>query len=729
MIKKFEIFKDLSLYRWGAPFKTGAVTAALPVTSVPCDGPPFFKASRDGNNIVLEYSFADGDRLFGLGHSPGPMDRRGKRYRLYATDDPNHTPDKESLYGVHPFAFIRGTSPFGFFIDHPSATVIDAGYTDIGTLRITVNSMDLDIYIFTHSDPAAMIRDYLRLTGRPYVPPKWAFGYQQCRWSYPDRASVEEVAEGFEKNDIPCDAIYLDIDYMKDYKVFTVDEKRFPGIDGLASNLKERGIRLIAIIDPGVKIEKGYDVYEEGVAKGYFCKDSKGGLFTGAVWPGLTHFPDFLNAGARKWWGSLYERITKLGIEGFWNDMNEPAIFFTPEKLDDAFEFAKTAGRLDMPPGDRLNALRKKLDDACDVKEFYKEFCHTPEGLEPVLHEKVHNLYSFNMALAAEEGLEKAFPGKRHFLLSRSSFAGSHRYTAVWTGDNASWWEHLAVHMRMIMSLNMCGFLYSGVDIGGFGHNATADLLIRWTQLGALTPLFRNHSAMGTRRQEPWAFDERTTRTVRNIVRLRYALNPYLYSEFMRSARELTPFISPLFLKYGDRISASTDDQFMAGGSLMAAPVHAQNAAGRHVHLPGHKWLLWRASDAERREMTVMEPGAHYVEARLEEIPLFIAENSIIVLDPDAANARKTGVGGRPVAVAFVTKKASFAYYDDDGETRGFEKGEYSEIIINIENEGGSFKTSASRRGRLEFTAGVKTMDLEIYDGNGKMTAMSVAVE
>lgn len=718
-------------YRSGRPFETGAVIMKGAKKLDARRLSNFFTIRRMGGKTTLKYTFTENDRMYGLGECLGSLDRRGRRYRLFATDDPNHTPEKESLYGVHPFAIISGPKTFGFFIDYPSEIVVDAGFTDRNVLEMTIGSADFDLYIFDSREIKRIVRDYLLLTGRPYVPPKWAFGYQQCRWSYPDRASVRDVADNFLKRGIPCDAIYLDIDYMKDYKVFTVDRKKFPAFEKFVSDLRKKGIRLIAIIDPGVKIEKGYDVYEEGAEFGYFCRDEKGGYFSAAVWPGLTHFPDFLDPRVRKWWGKLYERLTDLGVEGFWNDMNEPAIFYTPETQAWALEFAAGIPKKRGAPAKKIDALREKLNDMGDVRAHYGRFYHATDGESSVLHEKVHNVYAFYMSLAAADGLESHTPGRRHFLLSRASYAGMHRFSAVWTGDNASWWEHMIVHMRMVTALNMAGFFYSGADVGGFGCDASADLLIRWTQLGALTPLFRNHSAIGTRRQEPWAFGEETGTIIRNIIRLRYSLIPYLYSEFMRSVGELSPFISPLFLEYTDFISAETDDQFLVGRSLMAAPVHAQNAAGRHVHLPEHRWLFWAAANAGEREMKVMEPGAHYVRAALNEIPLFIAENSMIALDAAWSRVGKKPAtpGADPaglIVAAFVTDRASFDYYADDGETRDYEKGAFSKLTIEITRRGGRYETSVTKRESPLAPLKVRTIEFEIYDEAGRRHSRSM---
>ena len=714
-------FENVLLYRSGKPFKTGAVTLKTLEKVKKCPLTDYFEIHQAGGKTSLKYFFSGSDKMFGLGECLGSMNRRNRRYRLYATDEPNHTPEKESLYGSHPFAIISGAETFGFFMDYPSEIIIDAGSSDRNVLEIIIDSVDFDLYIFTSSTMPEIIKNYLLLTGRPYVPPIWAFGYQQCRWSYPDAASVIDIADGFEKNEIPCESIYLDIDYMKDYKVFTVDEKRFPDLSGLAANLKKRGIRLIAIIDPGVKIEKGYDVYDEGIEKGYFCRDENGEFFTAAVWPGLTHFPDFLNSGTREWWGRFYERLIKQGIEGFWNDMNEPAIFYTPEKLSEALEFVENISKKDSP-GDRLYDAREKLNKLANARECYSRFYHVADGEDPVPNEKIHNLFGYYMSLAAADGLDTILPGRRHFLLSRSSYAGMHRFSAVWTGDNSSWWEHLGVHMRMLMSLSMSGFFYTGADVGGFSGDASADLLIRWTQLGAFTPLFRNHSAIGTRRQEPWAFDDQTTDIIKNIIKLRYALIPYIYSEFMRSVDELTPFISPLFLYFNDEISAETDDQFLVGRSLMAAPVHVQNASGRHVYLPEHRWLFWPASSAGSRQMSVLAPGAHYVRARLDEIPLFIAENSMIALEtPDDKSSL--------IIVAFVTKSASFTHYTDDGETAAFEKGAFSKLTIEISNRGGFFETRASKHESPLQPVEIKTICFEMYDETGRMTETRICLD
>lgn len=413
--------------------------------------------------------------------------------------------------------------------------------------------------------------------------------------------------------------------------------------------------------------------------------------------------------------------LVNLGIEGFWNDMNEPSIFYTPEKLSEALEFAAGTSK-DMEPGRLLFETREKLNKLANAREYHSLFYHEPEAGCCVPHDKVHNLFGYNMSLAASEGLEAIRPGRRHFLLSRSSYAGMHRFAAVWTGDNSSWWEHLGVHMRMVMSLNMAGFFYCGADVGGFSCDVSADLVIRWTQLGMLTPLFRNHSALGTRRQEPWAFDDHTTGIVKNIIRLRYALIPYLYSEFMRSANELTPFVSPLFLKFGDAVSAEIEDQFMAGGSLMAAPVHIQNASGRHVYLPESRWLYWPASSPDTRKMAVMEPGAHYISARLDETPLFIAENSMIVLHLTDGGGNSEAGQKKLLVVAFVTKKASFVYYEDDGETLAFEKGTFSKLNIEINNHKGVYDIKTAAAVSPLCPLKIKAVNFEIYDETGRMT-------
>ncbi|GAB6188753.1 glycoside hydrolase family 31 protein [Marinitoga arctica] len=709
-MKKAKLLNFTMLYRFGDPFETEAtVIDKKEIMFEDAKSNDFFKVFFEEEKTILTLGLDDEDKIYGLGETLGGLNKRGKKYRLYATDDPIHTPEKDALYSSHPFVII--SNKFGFFIDFPGEIIFDIGYTRFDKMTIIIPSKNFDLYIFNKNDNLSIIREYLTLTGEPYIPPKWAFGYQQCRWSYPDAETIRNIAKNFREKKIPCDAIYMDIDYMENYKVFTIDEKKFPNFKEFVLEMKEQGFNLIPIIDPGVKIEKGYDIYEEGVKNNYFCKDDSGEYFIATVWPGYTHFPDFLNPEVRKWWGEKYKLFTDLGITGFWNDMNEPSIFFVPKTLKEYLK--KIDDFKDKEVGLEFFMIKDEAVNLSNRREYYKSFYHnTSEG--NYTNDELHNLYGYYMAKATvEEGFKKFIPNKRYLLLSRSSYSGHHRIATIWMGDNMSWWEHMLVNIRMLLSLNMAGFFYTGADIGGFGGNASPELVVRWMQLGVFSPLYRNHSALGTRNQEPWAFDDKIEEILRKTIKMRYALIPYLYSEYFSSINKLKPFLSPLFLYFKDDTSIDIEDQFMVGDSLMVSPVIQPNARGRFVHLPEVKWL-------NLLNYKVYDPGDYYIKADLKDIPMFIKENSLIVLNEEDTNY----VNEKPIkeltVIGLVTDKAEFVYFEDDGETYEFKNGKYAKIKIFVIKNGKYFNYEIVKDENNEYLSNIESIKFEIFDEKGE---------
>ncbi|OHD16954.1 MAG: alpha-glucosidase [Spirochaetes bacterium GWD1_27_9] len=724
-MKKGKLLNFTSIFRFGYPFHTNATLIKLEESNLmKTNTVKFFDVEiGDKSEIILTYKLNKKDIVYGLGENLGGLNKRGKKYRLFANDDPLHTPEKEALYGSHPFLIIDGKKSFGFFIDYPSEILFDIGFTDFDTLKITILKAEFDLYIFDSENKKDIIKEYLQLTGTPYIPPKWAFGFQQSRWSYYDSKAVQEVANSFRKKDIPCDAIYLDIDYMDSYKVFTVDDKKFPDFTNLVSQLKEDGFKLIPIIDPGVKVEEGYDIYEEGKDKGYFCKKQDGTDFIGTVWPGQTNFPDFINPEVRKWWGNLYKKIVDCGVEGFWNDMNEPAIFFTPDGLSGfKEEYEKIKDNPNV--GFDFFKIKDKVLGISNRGEDYKNFYHNANG-KKICHYDLHNLYGFNMCLATSEGFKTFQPNKRYFLLSRSSYAGLHRFCAIWMGDNQSWWEHMLGHIKMLISLNMCGFFYTGADVGGFGGNSSPEMVIRWMQLGAFTPLYRNHSALGTRQQEPYAFDSDTEDIIRNIIKFRYALIPYIYSEFMRSVIELSPFISALAFNFSDDTSKNIEDQFMFGSSLMVCPIYTPNTRGRFVYLPDVKWLKWNVSKYDERKFKVFNKGSYFIDTKLDEIPVFLKENTLILMGKPSNYVGEKETKELSV-IGFVTDRASFSYYDDDGISNSYNDGKFSTINIIVEKKDDKYKIHAKVEETDNFKTKIKKLKFEIYDDKGNIFIKSI---
>lgn len=658
-------------FSFGHPFPTQSVVLSLPAESGPV---PFLTPDGTGWQLTLSEQAA----VYGLGEMPRGINKRGWHYITNNTDESRHSEDKLSFYGAHNFLLVRdGSTCFGLFVDFPGKVYYDIGYTRHDLFSFHTETPDYDLYLLSGGNENAICKEFRTLIGRSYIPPRWAFGLAQSRWGYKTEEDVREVARQYKEHDLPLDMICMDIDYMQDYADFTVNKERFPDLAKLSADLKAQGIRLVPIIDAGVRIDPNDPTCTEGLEKGYFCKKADGTPFVAAVWPGKAYFADFLRPEVREWFGHKYKALTDCGIEGFWNDMNEPSLFYSPERL--------RAFLNDMA------ALREK--DNIEQEEFfprvvggamglmnspadYASFYHEVDG-QKVRHDQVHNLYGGSMTRAAGEAFADLRPGQRTLLYSRSSFIGSHRYGGIWLGDNNSSWAQLLANIQMMPSVQMCGFLYSGADLCGFSSDTTPDLALRWLEFGLLTPLMRNHSAVGTRMQEYYRFPE-VLPAVRNMIRLRYALLPYLYSEFMKAALENTSYFRPLAFDYPDDPDArEVEDQLLLGEGLMAAPVYVQNAHGRHVYLPEPmKLLRLRAVDDYDEE--ILPAGHHYIRCALDEVLLFLRPGHIIpVAQP--ANSTSELDDASLTLWSFLPdgESAEYRMYRDDGVTTEYEKKEH----------------------------------------------------
>lgn len=653
-------------YSYGKVFDTESVVKKMKAEKG--DLPYFTKKKvKSEKKLIFTYQMDKEERVYGLGEAVRGINKRGYVYDTFCNDDPVHSEEKTSLYGAHNFILLDGKDRFLLFLDTPETVKYDIGYTDLNQLVITV-SQDVDCYVITGKKLLEIVKEFRELIGRSYIAPRWAFGYQQCRWSYMDEDEVRQVVRGHRDNHIPLDTVYLDIDYMDNYKDFTINDKTFPKFEAFVEEMKKENIRLIPIIDAGVKIEKGYDVYEEGVKNNYFCKDEKGKDFVGAVWPGKVHFPDFLNADARKWFGQKYKFLIDQGIEGFWNDMNEPAIFYSEDGLKDAFDYMESL------KGENLDintffALKDKVLNISNSQKDYKAFYHnTKEG--KIRHDKLHNLYGYNMTRAAGETFEEIVPDKRLLMFSRASFIGMHRSAGVWQGDNISWWSHLLLTLKMMPSLNMCGFLYTGSDLGGFGANATEDLVMRWVELAMFTPLMRNHSAVGTRHQEVYQFQN--VEGFKNLIGVRYGLLSYIYSEYMKAALNNEMYAKPLAFVYeNDKHAAEVEDQLMIGNEIMIAPVYTQNATGRYVYLP-EDMMAVKLRSLDEYDCKVLKKGHHYVDIALDEVMFFIRPNTVIPMTLGAESSELIDYTKYKL-FGYVKKKASYTLYGDDGVSRDYD--------------------------------------------------------
>ena len=658
-------------FSFGHPFPTQSVVLSLPAESGPV---PFLTPDGSGWRFTLSEQAA----VYGLGEMPRGINKRGWHYITNNTDESRHSEDKLSFYGAHNFLLVRdGSTCFGLFVDFPGKVYYDIGYSRHDLLSFHTETPDYDLYLLSGGNENAICREFRTLIGRSYIPPRWAFGLAQSRWGYKTEEDVREVARQYKEHDLPLDMICMDIEYMQDYADFTVNKERFPDLTKLSADLKAQGIRLVPIIDAGVRVDPNDSTCTEGLEKGYFCKKADETPFVAAVWPGKAYFADFLRPEVREWFGHKYKALTDCGIEGFWNDMNEPSLFYSPERL--------RAFLNDMA------ALREK--DNIEQEEFflrvvggamglmnspadYASFYHEADG-QKVRHDQVHNLYGGSMTRAAGEAFADLRPDQRTLLYSRSSFIGSHRYGGIWLGDNNSSWAQLLANIQMMPSVQMCGFLYSGADLCGFSSDTTPDLALRWLEFGLLTPLMRNHSAVGTRMQEYYRFPE-VLPAVRNMIRLRYALLPYLYSEFMKAALENTSYFRPLAFDYPDDPDArEVEDQLLLGEGLMAAPVYVQNAHGRHVYLPEPmKLLRLRAVDDYDEE--ILPAGHHYIRCALDEMLLFLRPGHIVpVAQP--ANSTSELDDASLTLWSFLPdgESAEYRMYRDDGVTTEYEKKEH----------------------------------------------------
>ena len=669
-------------FTYGTPLPTDAVVKEIPADPGVM---PYFSV-RTGTDGAVSFSITlhPDEVLFGLGQAVRGMDKRGHRYESWNSDVFNHTEERPSLYGSHNFlVFFSPERLLGIYLDDPGKIVWDLGQSRYDRAVITSLSGNLDVYLVEEDSPAAVARAFRQLTGRSYLPPRWAFGYIQSRWGYAGEDEVRAVAEEHRKRRIPLDGICLDIDYMEDFKNFTWKQDAFPDLSAFQREMKKDHIRLIPIIDAGIKAEKGYAPYDSGKAGGYFCRKEDGSDFVAAVWPGRCCFPDFMRPDVRRWFGELYRPLLEAGIEGFWNDMNEPALFYSDEGVAGAFARADAirAGEVDY---EAAWGLKDAFSGIANNPEDYRRFYHQVDG-KTVRHDRVHNLYGAGMTRAAAESFRRLKPGRRMLLFSRSSFIGAHRNGGIWQGDNFSWWSHLKLALQMLPGLNLCGFLYTGCDLGGFGCDVTEDLLERFLQLGVFTPLMRNHSALHTREQEIYRFS--TWETMRDTVSVRYALLPYLNSEFMKAALGDGMYFRPLAFDYpADRRAAHVQDQLMLGEGCMIAPVYEQNADGRYVYLP-EDMLMIRFRSAADYDLVPLAQGDHRISLAIGEFPLFVKKNHAALLCPGGENT-ETLDDSRFTALGWIDSECTCALYRDDGITADPDPdGGVTEIILSADGK------------------------------------------
>ena len=607
------------------------------------------------HRIEMVRKLDEGDCFYGLGDKTGFLNKRGYEYICWNTDDPfTHVDSHKSLYKSIPFFItLKKDGVFGIFYDNTHRTFFDFGKESDEYYFFAAQEGDINYYFIGGDTMQDVVKGYTYLTGTAPLPQLWTLGYHQSRWGYCCEADIRGVAENMKKHKLPCDCIHMDIDYMRGYRVFTVDEKKFPDLKKMAGELQEMGFRLVTIIDPGVKKDKGYSVYDEGMEKGYFATAPTGEVYENAVWPGDAVFPDFGRKEVRDWWGKNHQILIENGIAGIWNDMNEPASF-----------------KGDLPE---------------DVV-FYLEERKSSNG-------ETHNVYGHNMARATYAGL-KEFTGKRPFVITRACYSGSQKYAMAWTGDNQSLWAHLQMAIPQLCNLGLSGMPYVGTDIGGFGADATKELMCRWIELGSLSPFCRNHCAISSRVQEPWTFDAETIEIYRKYLKLRYALLPYLYDLFKQEEETGLPLMRPMVLQYErDEETRNLNGQFMLGDDLLAAPVVEQGAVRKMVYLPKGTWYDYWSGE----KLT----GGQYVvrKAALDEMPLFVRAGAVLPHYPEMDHVSPEK--DRELILRLYPEEdgsvRDYLHYQDNGEDFAYRDGAYNlyraayrdgEVCVTMEYRG-----------------------------------------
>lgn len=607
---------------------------------------PAFGTSWIGTEVTTYRTLQKDEKFVGLGEKTGNLNRAGSAYTHWNTDKFGYATDADPLYLSTPFFMgLHSGKAYGIFLDNTYKSVFNFGASNHRFSTIAAEDGDLDYYFFHGNSVPDIIQAYARLTGTMPMPPKWALGYHQCRYSYYPDTEVLNMAQTFREKGIPGDVIYLDIHYMDAYKVFTFHPERFPDPLKMAKELEKFGFRLALIIDPGVKVEEGYETYEEGLKEGQFVTYPDREPFEADVWPGKSAFPDFTHPETRDWWAKWTKFYTDNGVSGFWNDMNEPAVW------------GQTVPNL-------------------------IEFHFEGEG---ATHKRARNVFGMQMARSTYQGVKSHMKGKRPFVLTRAGFSGIQRYSAVWTGDNVGTDEHMMLGVRLVNSLGLTGVAFAGPDVGGFAGEPSPGLMARWMAIGAFTPFFRGHSMVNSRAAEPWSFGEEAEEIIRNFIRLRYRLMPYLYSNFREAAQSGIPVARSLAMYWPDEnrvYDGRYQNQFLFGPSIMVVPVESdRDIVKAFVPGEGQFWL-------EIMDGKSYEGGEEYfIETPKRLIPVFMREGAIIPMQSQVQSMMDAPEEVLELHILPGTDRSEFLFYDDDGETYQFEDGKYYQRLISVDTQ------------------------------------------
>jgi alpha-glucosidase len=581
------------------------------------------------------------ENYYGLGDKAGPMNRRNRAFTNWNTDEFGWQESSDPLYKTIPFFIgLRKGTAYGVFFDNTYWSSFDFGKEAHDYFSFGAEGGELNYYFIAGPEPKKVVEEYTAMTGRSPLPPLWSLGYQQCRYSYYPESRGREIVKTFREKKIPADVIYFDIDYQKGYAPFTINREYFPTFEKMISDFRAQGFHTILITDLHIKKDPdhGYAPYDSGIQNDVFVKNPDGSVFVGKVWPGDSVFPDFTLSRVREWWGGLYKDFAAMGAAGFWNDMNEPSVFFRADKT--------------MP----LDTVHR-LDDGTTID-----------------HRAAHNIYGMENARATYEGLLKLQAGERPFVLTRAAYSGAQRYAATWTGDNSSTWNHLKMSTPMLMSMGISGMPLVGDDIGGFAGSPTPELLTRWFEVAALNPIYRDHTAKGTADQEPWVHGPEHEAIRRKYIELRYRLLPYLYTGIEDATRTGMPLMRPIFLEYPQASEFYGEDRdFLFGRDLFVAPITTEMVDPEDISLPPGEWYdFWTGTKHAYKEKIQLHP-------RLDEMPLYVRAGAILPMQPVIQHTGETPNGPLQLRV-YPGNDCAGSLYQDDGHSFAYQKGEILRI-------------------------------------------------
>ncbi len=625
-------------------------------------------AAFGGYYVYCTKKCSDGESFYGLGDKSSRFNLRGRRYHNWNTDAYSFAKDQDPLYRTIPFYIsLKAGEAYGIFFDNTFKSNFDFGAEDHFKTSFWAEGGEMQYYYIHGPHMMDVVKRYHTLTGTHTLPPMWALGYHQCRWSYYPEKKVKEVTATFRKKKIPCDAIYLDIDYMDGYRCFTWNKKFFPNPKKMIKELADDGFKTVVMIDPGIRVDDNYWVFKEGKEKRYFCRRSDDYFMEGHVWPGRCQFPDFTNPEVREWWGGLYKELVDFGVAGVWNDMNEPAVFGSGTFPD-------------------------------DVRHQYDGYRGS--------HRKAHNIYGMQMVRATYEGLKK-LQKKRPFTITRAGYSGVQRYCSMWTGDNIATWEHLKIGSIQMQRLSVSGVPFCGTDIGGFSGEPDGELFTRWMQLGTFSPFMRAHSAGDTREREPWSYGEPFESINRKFIELRYKLLPYIYSAFWEHHRYGFPILRPIIMQEQDNITNHyREDEFTFGDKILVCPILEEGARSRTVYLPKGDWYNYWTHE-------MLEGGSeHLIAAELDTMPLFVKAGSVIPEYPVMQYVGEHEIEELIFQVYYAAYDTNSFFFEDHGDTFAYENDIYLEKKFVVKGDEKSCLIKQSSEGL--FTPRYETYDLKI---------------